>query len=81
MQSDDVNLDFERENRTGLAEAVFCQGKSHAQLHTICERVQRDAHPMLFTRLSGSQREVLAASFPGMLDYDEVSRTAFGLRP
>ena len=38
-ETKDVNLDFERESRTGLAEAVFCEGKSEYQLKTICEQI------------------------------------------
>lgn len=75
----DVNLDFDRESRTGLAEAVFCEGKSDRQLETICETVTGEDRSMLFTRLSAAQYAVLASAFPGVLDYDEVSRTAFHL--
>lgn len=73
----DVNLDFDRENRTGLAEAVFCQGKSSAQLETICRTIIDADRSMLFTRLTPNQFEQLNHTFPGTLDYDEVSRTAF----
>jgi len=75
----DVNLDFDRENRTGLAEAVFCQGKSAAQLEIICQTVIDAERSMLFTRLSASQYDFLDEKFPHKLDYDEVSRTAFHL--
>lgn len=75
----DVNLDFDRENRTGLAEAVFYQGKSTAQLETICRTILEADRPMLFTRLTPNQFEELNHSFPGKLDYDEISRTAFHL--
>lgn len=50
----DVNMDFDRENRTGLAEAVFCQGKSVDQLATICNTIISEHKSMLFTRLSPS---------------------------
>lgn len=76
---DDVNLDFDRQNRTGLAEAVFCRGKSADQLKTICRRVADADRPMLFTRLSPRQFRKLDSDFPGLLDYDEVSRTAYCL--
>jgi len=74
---DEVILDFDRQNRTGLAEAVFCDGKSIAQLHAICARIAEADKPMLFTRLSPEVHEVIDASFPGLLDYDAVSRTGF----
>ena len=78
-ETKDVNLDFEREERTGLAEAVFCEGKSDHQLKTICEKVVKEARPMLFTRLSIEQFEILDDSQPAVLDYDAVSGTAFHL--
>ena len=75
----DVNLDFDRESRTGLAEAVFCQGKSISQLRTICDTIVKAEKPMLFTRLSDSQYRQLEESHTGLLSYDEVSKTAFFL--
>ncbi len=79
MDTRDVNLDFDRENRTGLAEAVFCQGKSDAQLKTICDQVVAESRPMLFTRLSPAQFDKLAQLHPAALDYDDLSRTALHL--
>ncbi len=77
----DVNLDFDRQNRTGLAEAVFCQGKSASQLETICRTVMEAERSMLFTRLTPSQFDYLDEKFPRTLQYDEISRTAFHLPP
>lgn len=73
----DVNLDFERQQRTGLAEAVFCEGKSTEQLRTICDAIVAEEKSMLFTRLSQDQHDALSHSHAGVLDYDAVSRTAF----
>jgi NCAIR mutase (PurE)-related protein len=73
----DVNLDFERQRRTGLAEAVFCEGKSIDQLRTICDTIVAEEKSMLFTRLSQAQYDALSHSHTGILDYDAVSRTAF----
>lgn len=68
--ADDVILDLARERRIGLPEAIFCERKSAAQLAAILEA----APPrLLLTRLSPEQR----AALPAVLDYDEVSRTAF----
>ncbi|MDA0979338.1 MAG: nickel pincer cofactor biosynthesis protein LarB [Proteobacteria bacterium] len=75
----EVNLDFQRENRTGLAEAVFCAGKSQAQLETICQTVIDAGRPMLFTRLDPDAYRLLEQQFPGVLGYDPTSRTAFHL--
>ena len=73
----DVNLDFDRESRTGLAEAVFCEGKSRDQIMTICQTVVQEKKSMLFTRLSADQFDFLNDAHAGLLDYDPVSRTAF----
>ena len=75
--NDEVKLDFERVRRTGLAEAVFCAGKSPAQLEAICESLVADRQSMLFTRLERDQYAPLASTFTGLIAYDEVSRTGF----
>ena len=77
MPENDVKLDFDRMNRTGLAEAVFCAGKSGRQLESIMKTLVDAAKPMLFTRLSREQYEALESNWPGQLDWDEISLTAF----
>lgn len=74
---DQVKLDFDRQSRTGLAEAVFCEGKTFAQLDAICDAVLRQNKPMLFTRLAAAQFAELDQLYPGMLAFDDLSRTAF----
>ena len=72
-----VNLDFDRENRTGLAEAVFCEGKSLAQLQEICAQIEAAEKPMFFTRLEIDVFKQLSESVPeNLLEYDKISRTA-----
>jgi hypothetical protein len=71
----EVILDLARENRTGLAEAVFCNGKSQSQLETICNQVDADKRSMLFTRFDSSQFSFLDQKFPGLINYDPVSQT------
>lgn len=77
MTDKDVNLDFDRQNRTGLAEAVFCLGKSVKQLLTICSQIQTQHRPMLFTRLDPTGYQAIDQAFPELLDYHEISGTAF----
>lgn len=71
----EITLDFDRENRTGLSEAVMCSNKSLDQLQAIVDTLQESAKAMLFTRLSASVYQGLTVS-KGSFDYDEVSRTA-----
>jgi pyridinium-3,5-biscarboxylic acid mononucleotide synthase len=72
--SDDIRLDLEREARIGIAEAVFCAGKSTDQI----ARIIRDdpAQRRLFTRLAPEQLAALPAEAAALLTYDPLSRTA-----
>ncbi len=73
-----VQLDFDRENRTGLGEAVFCAGKSVEQLVSICEKLEASDRRMLFTRMDPEVHEALEKLvLPDFLEYDALSRTAF----
>ncbi|MBL4681953.1 MAG: nickel pincer cofactor biosynthesis protein LarB [Pseudomonadales bacterium] len=80
MDKDNVNaekevlLDLNRRNRTGLSEAVFCEGKSLAQLSEICTTIQEKNLSMLFTRLSKTQFSHIDSLYPNLVTYDEVSR-------
>ena len=77
----EVTLDFGRKTRTGLAEAIYCPGKSARQLRTITRLLVEDKRPMLFTRLSPDQHAVIHAEWPNLLDYDAESRTGLYLAP
>ncbi|MDG1911105.1 MAG: nickel pincer cofactor biosynthesis protein LarB [Pseudomonadales bacterium] len=78
--TDEVNLDIERESRTGLSEAVFSEGKSDTQLLDICDALKTHNKDMLFTRLTPAQFNLIEEAHPGFLSYDPVSRTASNLR-
>lgn len=78
--TDEVNLDIERESRTGLSEAVFSEGKSDTQLLDICDALKTHSKDMLFTRLTPAQFNLIEEAHPGFLSYDPVSRTASSLR-
>ena len=75
--SKQIRLDLERQNRIGLAEAVYCAGKTNDQLIAICDQLQTDSS-MLFTRLSSDQFNVFPN--PERFDYDPLSQTAW-LKP
>jgi hypothetical protein len=72
---DDVNLDLARQDRIGLPEAILCEPKSTAQLHTILERARDAAKPLLLTRLTDAQATALSEAW--VLDDDRASRTAY----
>lgn len=72
----EVTIDFQRPERTGLSEAVFCSHKSVDQLVVITKQVVELQSPMLYTRLGQHAFAELEAQFPGALDYEAVSKTA-----
>lgn len=72
--SDQINLDLSRKDRIGMAEAIFCAGKTDAQLKEICNQLD-DSASMLFTRLALDQYQKLPNS--SRMDYDPLSKTAW----
>lgn len=77
MTDDQIKLDWERRRRLGFDEAVFCAGKSTAQLTTILDQVAAAEERMLLTRLDEAQFSKLPDIHRNALDYDPVSQTAF----
>ncbi len=67
-------LDEERTARIGFGEAVFCAGKSPAQIGAIIENARGS---MLLTRLDPERHHALTGTQQARLDYDPVSQTAF----
>ncbi len=74
MSETEFVLDEERSARMGLGEAMFCAGKSPAQIAAILETVRS---PMLLTRLDPERFAALSPEQRAALDYDPVSHTAF----
>jgi NCAIR mutase (PurE)-related protein len=70
----DFKLDWDRIARTGTAEAVLCDGKSHEQVDAIVAHASELNRRLLLTRLAPDRHAALALR--DMLDYDPVSRTA-----
>ncbi len=73
----DVMLDFARDARTGLEEAVLCASKSISHLSVILEQVQAKGRHMLLTRLLPEQLAGLSKAHQAAIDYDVISRTGF----
>ena len=73
-----VIFDYLRHHRIGLPESVYCEGKHADYINgLIAELVENDSHPVLFTRLVPSQFELIEQSLVHLLDYDEISATAY----
>ncbi len=74
---DEIVLDVERAARIGLDEAIFCAGKSAAQIdEVLTTAAERGLAALLLTRLDPDKRAALASTNSARLDYDPVSRTA-----
>lgn len=72
----DINLDFERQQRLGFDEAIFCAGKSLAQLEDILGQAAQHDGRFLLTRLDPEKFAQIASDARAQLDYDPLSRTA-----
>ena len=77
----DIMLDFAREARTGLDEAVFCAGKTVAHIVEILRQVENRDGRILLTRLEPDQFSSLPASQREQIDYEPLSRTGYFSKP
>lgn len=73
----DIMLDFAREARTGLDEAVLCSGKSVSHIAEILKQVGACAGRVLLTRLAPEQFELLPDAKRARIDYEPLSRTGY----
>ncbi len=73
----DVRFDWDRAERTGVPEVVFCEGKPLPTLLRILEQADGRGQALLLTRLAPDIAGALSAAAVLSLDYDELSRTAF----
>ena len=76
MADDEIEIDWLREERTGVAEAVFCAPKSDAQIEAALRQARQVHHRLLLTRLAPDRLARLSPDVRLGLDYDRTSRTA-----
>ncbi|MDR3538523.1 MAG: nickel pincer cofactor biosynthesis protein LarB [Acetobacteraceae bacterium] len=74
-------LDEARQQRIGLSEAVYCAGKSSAQIAAILEHAEVRGGSLLLTRLDPAALAALPDRLRMGLDYDPVSRTGVAGQP
>lgn len=77
----DVMLDFAREARTGLDEAVFCAGKTAGHVEEILQQVEARKARILLTRLDPDKFAALPEAQRANLDYDALSQTGYFSQP
>ena len=71
----EFTLDIEREARLGFDEAIYCAGKSVAQIEAILAQAPRHRERFLLTRLSAEKFSALGKSAAIRIDYDAISQT------
>ena len=69
-RSSEIKLDWNRTERIGLAEAIFCLQKSVEQIQSILEEARKSIAPLLLTRLSAEKHSALSKEVS--LDLDSV---------
>jgi NCAIR mutase (PurE)-related protein len=74
-------LDTRRDERVRLSEAIFCAGKSAAQIAAIIDHAESRGLSLLLTRLDEARWADLPPHQRDALDYDIVSHTAIWGRP
>ncbi len=74
---EEVQLDFDRPARLGIAEAILCANKSPVQLNEILSQVLANKRDALLTRLTKEKRTRLKLPVEAEFDYDALSQTAF----
>lgn len=77
MSDNEVKLDLERHRRIGLEEAIFCSRKSDEQIEIILGQVSEQQRSCLLTHLSPEQYGRINSQYRDLLDFDEVTNTAF----
>ena len=75
MSDDGILLDWSRETRIGVAEAVLCAGKTAEQIGRIVALAQARNHSLLFTKLDASRFAELDRTVQERLNFDSLSRT------
>jgi NCAIR mutase (PurE)-related protein len=73
---DEFVLDFQREDRIGLEEAIFAAGKSVAQIDGILASAAARGATLFLTRLDADKMAALDQRHRERLDYCPASRTA-----
>ena len=81
MQSPDFKLDVNRQERTGLGEAVFCGGKTSGQISNILEAVMQHEKSILLTHLTQTKLEGISEKLKNKIDFDPISNTGFFSKP
>ncbi len=73
---DRIQMDWQRQARIGLDEAIYCPGKQPEQLLEILQQARHGDRRLLLTRLDEAAWRALPEDWRQQLQHDPVSRTA-----
>jgi NCAIR mutase (PurE)-related protein len=76
-----AELDLDRTARRGFAEAIYCEGKTIAQVATIASALRERAVPTLFTRASSDHAEAILSRLPDAMHYPDARLVAWPADP
>jgi len=76
MIKSDIVMDFERYQRCGIEEAVFCESKTAAQISAVAEQALQRQRRLLLTRLSSDKLAQLPLELQSQLSYDPLAACA-----
>ena len=71
-----IMLDWQRQARVGVSEAVYCRGKTAEQIDRIVALAEERKRSLLLTKLDADRFAGLDAGVRRRLDFDAFSRTA-----
>lgn len=73
--SEFINIDHHRQLRQGLPEVIYGESKTTKQILSIAEKLSKQNHPILFTRLKKKQINALKDNYP-KVKINEDAKTA-----
>lgn len=74
--TNDVRMDWDRSDRIGLEEAVFCRGKTVSQITKIIGEAKKIGRSLFLTHMDKSAWESLPTDIVKEMDYNDLSHTA-----
>ena len=77
MPNSDHKLDFDRQERLGFAEAIFCKEKNIDQMNSILDEISETNKSFLLTHLTAETLSQLKSSHQSLIDFDVESETGF----
>lgn len=77
LNVDQIKLDFQRPDRLGFDEAIFCAQKSAVQINEILKQADEEGVSFLLSRLRPDIYAGVLEEFRAKIDYDPLSLTAY----